>query len=141
MIRLTLGRKIMKKWLFTFVLIVSNLVSAQVIELHRNGHYTIYYDEKSIQRKGSISLIEVTASGYEETIGGKVVKSARSVYEFDCKKNLFRYLKRISYSREKLEGAVVESKDFRMGSDKEADWKAINEIPLFANLHEIGCRK
>jgi len=98
---------------------------------------TVYIDRDTALRKGSIVKIWVLLDGrtVHETVEGKPFLSSRTLHQYDCQKERFRFLSYALFSENMGSGQVVES------SHSMLEWERVPPKGSARRLLNFVCKK
>jgi len=98
---------------------------------------TVYFDPDTVVRKGAIGKISVLldATNVQETLEGRAFRSSRTLHEYDCSKERFRFLAFALFSDNMGSGQSV-STNYTI-----FDWELVPRKGAVRRLLELVCHK
>ena len=97
----------------------------------------VYIDRDSVLRKGKTANIWVLLDGMtvHETIQGRPFLSSRTLHQYDCHKERFRFLAFALFSENMGSGQLVESNQYAL------DWERVPPKGSARRLLDFVCNK
>ena len=98
---------------------------------------TVYIDRESVLRKGNTVKIWVLLDGatVHETVEGRPFLSSRTLHQYDCQKERFRFLGFALFSEHMGSGQLVESNQYAL------DWERVPPKGSARRLLDFVCNK
>lgn len=98
---------------------------------------TVYIDRNSVLRKGNTVKIWVLLDGttVHETVQGRPFLSSRTLHQYDCQKERFRFLAFALFSENMGSGQLVETNQYAL------DWERVPSKGSARRLLDFVCNK
>jgi hypothetical protein len=98
---------------------------------------TVYIDRQTVLRKGNTVKIWVLLDGttVHETVEGRPFLSSRTLHQYDCQKERFRFLAFALFSQNMGSGQMVESNHYVL------DWERVPVKGSARRLLDFVCNK